>query len=270
MPEQPLYQQIAQELRQKIASGELRPGDQLPTEESLRKEFGASRNTIREAVRWLVNWTLVETRPGQGTFVMDPPKPFITTLSADPETGLGGGEGDRAIEEARERGRHPRNSEPRVEIRQASEEVARRLRVPEKTVLVVRHQDRFLDDLPWSLQTSYYPMDLIQQGAQALTMPSDVEGGTVAYLNDAIGLVQVGYRDRIQVVAPNQAETAFFRLPDDGRVPIVRIIRTAYRAGDDGPVPFRLTYTVLPADRNQLVINYGETPGVFAAAAGPR
>jgi hypothetical protein len=77
----------------------------------------------------------------------------------------------------------------------------------------------------------------------------------------------VGYRDRILVRAPDENEIAFFGLRDDGRTSVVSIMRAGYRASDEGPVPFRVTFTVLPADRNQLVINSGEVPTTRAAAA---
>ena len=90
----------------------------------------------------------------------------------------------------------------------------------------------------------------------------------MTYLHQTIGLTQVGYRDRIIVRPPDETESRFFDLPDDGRVTVVTIMRTGYRAGHEGPVPFRVTHTALPADRNQLVINSGEVPGDLAAPAG--
>lgn len=85
----PMYRQIAEQLRLRIESGELAPGSQLPTELVLREEFNASRNTVRDAIKWLTNLGLVDTRPGQGTFVAEAIDPFVTTLSG--ETGLGMG-----------------------------------------------------------------------------------------------------------------------------------------------------------------------------------
>ena len=64
------YRLIADELGESITTGRLTPNSRLPTEEQLSKQFGASRNTIRDAVKWLINRGLVETRPGQGTSVM--------------------------------------------------------------------------------------------------------------------------------------------------------------------------------------------------------
>ena len=262
-----MYRRIAQELRQQIKSGHPGPGEQLPTELELGERFDASRNTVRDAIKWLTVNGLVETRPGQGTFVRPRITPFVTTLSVAPETGLGGGEGEAAFFEVRERGREPSTSVPRVAVHQAVGNIAARLRIPEGTQVVSRRQERFIDGTPWSLQTTYYPMDLIAQGAIRLISAELIPGGSVNYLHQTLGLTQVGYRDRILVRSPDENELRFFDLPDDGRIPVVTIMRTGYRAYDDGPVPYRVTYTALPADRNQLVINSGEVPGDLAAPA---
>lgn len=65
----PLYYQIRQQIKQRIHSGELMPGDQLPTENELQEEFGVSRNTIRQAISGLVYEGLVERRRSIGTVV---------------------------------------------------------------------------------------------------------------------------------------------------------------------------------------------------------
>ena len=80
---QPLYLQIADELEEQIRSGDLSPGSQLPTEDDLRDKYRASRNTIRDAIKRLVGQGLVETRPGQGTFVTTKVDPFVTVLTGN-------------------------------------------------------------------------------------------------------------------------------------------------------------------------------------------
>ncbi|HWT80289.1 MAG TPA: GntR family transcriptional regulator, partial [Candidatus Methylomirabilis sp.] len=229
----PMYRRIAQELRQQIKSGHPGPGEQLPTELELAEHYDASRNTVRDAIKWLSVNGLVETRPGQGTFVRSRIAPFVTTLSAATETGLGGGEGEAAFCEVKERGREPSASVPRVAVQQAVGNIAARLRIPQGTQVVSRSQERFIDGTPWSLQTTYYPMDLIAQGANRLISAEVIPGGTVSYLQRALGLTQVGYRDRILVRPPDEDESRFFDLPDDGRIPVVAIMRTGYRASDD-------------------------------------
>jgi GntR family transcriptional regulator len=136
----PLYRRIADELRRSIESGQLRPGAQLPTETDLEVQFQASRNTIRDAVKSLISLGLVETRPGQGTFVTERIDPFVTTLSADAESGFGGGEGATYLSEVSRAHRQPHMGAPRVEIQLATGEIAGRLRVEEGTQLVSRHQ----------------------------------------------------------------------------------------------------------------------------------
>ena len=81
----PMYRQIAEDLREQIESGAIGPGQQLRTELELRERYGASRNTVRDAIKWLTSLGLVETKPGQGTFVVQKIDPFVTTLTADPK-----------------------------------------------------------------------------------------------------------------------------------------------------------------------------------------
>lgn len=146
---EPMYWRIAQELRHAIESGTLRPGDKLLTESELKDQYRASRNTVRDAIKWLTHRALVETRPGQGTFVVKHPDILITTLSADPESRPGS-----------------------------------------------------------------------ENGAAA---SSQVSNGS----------------------------------------------RAGYASSPEGPVPFRLTVSVFPADRNQFVINFGEVPVTLVAPGRP-
>jgi GntR family transcriptional regulator len=257
---EPMYRTIARDLLEKIQSGAVGPGDQLPTELELRDKYSASRNTIRDAVKWLATRGLVETRPGQGTFAAQRIQPFVTTLSADPETGLSGVEGAGWLSEVSAGGRVAMASVPRVEVRRAPRFLADRLRVPEGTPILTRQQERYIDRTPWSLQTTAYPMEFVERGATRLLMAEDIAEGTVAYISHTLGLRPAGHRDTLLVRPPREDETRFFKLPDDGRVSVVAIVRTGYRDGAEGPVPFRVTFTVFPADRNQFVINFGDVP----------
>jgi len=253
----PMYRQIAEDLRAQIESGELRPGDQMRTEIELRDYYGASRNTVRDAIKWLINLGLVQTRPGQGTFVVKEINPFVTTLTGDPETGLGSDEGARLLSEVARRKRTPTTSPVQVEIQQASDEMSAALRTKTGAEVISRHERRFIDGTPWSMQTSYYPTAFADRGAERLRSARNIGEGTVQYLNEALGIRQVGYRDLITVRAPNPTEADFFKLPPDGRVPMYEISRTAF---DGNGQPMRLTVTVYPTDRNRFVLNVGEVP----------
>jgi GntR family transcriptional regulator len=68
----PAYYQLARILREKIMSGELRPGDRIPSEEALGKKYGLSRMTARKAISLLTEEGLVRGERGRGTFVIEP------------------------------------------------------------------------------------------------------------------------------------------------------------------------------------------------------
>jgi GntR family transcriptional regulator len=67
----PPSRQIAAAIRQKIASGELRPGARVPSVITLAGEYQVSPDTARKAIRLLKAEGLVETEPGYGTFVAE-------------------------------------------------------------------------------------------------------------------------------------------------------------------------------------------------------
>ncbi len=265
MAQQPMYQQIADELRKQIDAGILQPGAQLPTELELRERFDASRNTIRDAIKRLMSQGLVETRPGQGTFVTKMIDPFVTVLSnvhaADPAgpasapKGLGGSENAAYLSEVSEDHRAAEISSPKVEIQTPPPEVALRLRLKAGEQAISRHQQRFIDKTPWSLQTSFYPIEFVTKGATRLLMADDIEEGTVQYLRDTLDIRQVGYRDWITARVPDENEQKYFGLSHDATVFV--IYRTAF---DQTGTPLRVTVTVFPADRNQFIINVGEIP----------
>ncbi len=252
----PVYRQIAEDLRGEIESGALSHGSQLPTEIELRERYDASRNTVRDAVKWLITRGLVETRPGQGTFVVEKIDPYVTTLTGDPATGRDD-EGPVYVAEVIAELRKPEATTPRVEIQEATGIVAEKLRIADRGSVVSRHQKRSIDRTPWSLQTSFYPMTLAERGAMRLIQAPNIDEGVVAYLARTLGLKQVGYRDVITVRVPDANETAFFKLPGDGRVAVFEVRRTAF---DEQGQPFRLTVSVYPADRNQFAVNVGGVP----------
>jgi len=92
----PVYQQLADSLRVKIATGELGPGEQVPTEKALAEEFGASRATIRQGLMVLVNEGLIVASRPRGYFVrrhercyFRRPGPLHHTVRRVPRTGQG-------------------------------------------------------------------------------------------------------------------------------------------------------------------------------------
>ena len=66
------YERLANAIRDQIKSGELKPGDKLPSISQLRDEFQVSYGSVRGAMLVLKAEQLVEGRQGDGVFVKDP------------------------------------------------------------------------------------------------------------------------------------------------------------------------------------------------------
>jgi DNA-binding FadR family transcriptional regulator len=76
----PGYQQVADQLRELILEGRINAGERLPTESELTEMFGASRSTVREALRILSSQNLIVTARGAGggTFVSRPEPRYVS------------------------------------------------------------------------------------------------------------------------------------------------------------------------------------------------
>lgn len=68
------YEVIAQQIRQKIQNGTYAPGQKLPSEAELCREYGASRLSVRSAIGQLAAQGLVQTFQGKGSFVCQMPQ----------------------------------------------------------------------------------------------------------------------------------------------------------------------------------------------------
>src|ERR671924_962094 len=95
----PIYAQIERALRAAIASGRLRPGDQLPTVRQLAVDLQVNANTVARVYSDLERADVIETRRGVGSFVSATPaqahppreherrlRAFVTRVLAEADT----------------------------------------------------------------------------------------------------------------------------------------------------------------------------------------
>lgn len=68
----PAYYQLKQLIKQQIQQGDLKPGDQIPTEAEFCQRYNLSRTPVRQALQELVFEGLLVRTPGRGTFVARP------------------------------------------------------------------------------------------------------------------------------------------------------------------------------------------------------
>lgn len=85
----PIYTQIVEQIQDRVWSGSLRPGDQLPTVRQLASELRVNFNTVARAYRILDEAGLISTQQGRGTFILEQPAPDVANvLHQETLTGL--------------------------------------------------------------------------------------------------------------------------------------------------------------------------------------
>jgi GntR family transcriptional repressor for pyruvate dehydrogenase complex len=77
-----LSQFVAQQIEDAIRDGRIQPGDKLPTERELGRQFGVSRTVVREAIHGLEARNLVSVQPGAGTVVRAPTSQMVSETLA--------------------------------------------------------------------------------------------------------------------------------------------------------------------------------------------
>jgi GntR family transcriptional regulator len=74
----PIYAQIVNQIHAQVASGILKPGDQLPTVRALAQELRVNFNTVARAYRILDEERIISTQQGRGTYITEIPPPEIS------------------------------------------------------------------------------------------------------------------------------------------------------------------------------------------------
>jgi len=74
----PIYHQIVECIKERIAVGQLTPGDQLPTVRSMALELRINFNTVARAYRILDEGGIISTQQGRGTYVMKISPPEVS------------------------------------------------------------------------------------------------------------------------------------------------------------------------------------------------
>lgn len=247
MNKQPKYRQVADALRREIDNGTFPPGARLPSESELQTRFGASRNTVRNGLSLLVGEGLITSSQGLGYEVRSHE---VFELNASRFENLNFPQnGDAYNTDVTNAGRRPHQTF-RVEMTSAPEDIAKRLKVEPGSKAVLRFCHRYVDDVPWSTQATYYPAWLVEQSPR-LAEPGDIEEGTTRYLA-ARGIEQIGYFDEIAARMPTPEEARLLEI--GAGVPVLLWTRTGYSADR----PIRCTITTFRGDLNRMNYEIGD------------
>lgn len=242
-----LYQRIADDLRKRITDGTLEPGARLPTEAEIAKAWDTSRTTAVQGLRVLVNEGLIQADRPRGYFVRRR-RPMIYRPQAEFRKRPLSPEMDIFLTQMAQEGREA-TQQIEVSVIQPPREVRDRLQLEEGELVVVRRRTRFVDGVPYNINDSHYPRDLVQDSE--IMDPHDIARGANVVLAE-LGYEQVRALDEFHARMPTPEEAD--RLQLGPGTPVVLHICTGYtQAGR----PVRVVTNSLPGDRH--VITYERT-----------
>jgi GntR family transcriptional regulator len=218
-----LYSRVETVLAGEISDGQLKVGDQMPTEDFLIERFEVSRITVRRAVQNLVSRGLVEIRRGKGTFVTAPKiTQELTELSG-------------FVEDMQALGRKPTARLIGKEVVTADANVARHLALTKGERVVRIRRVRLADGIPLSFDETYLPLEI---GKKIITNNLKVEPiFSLLERKYDVPLVEAEYK--LEAVAAEAEVAAALRVKQGS--PIFRIERTSYSTRNR-PVDYEKLY----------------------------
>jgi len=164
----PRYFQLKEIMRERIRSGEWKPGELIPSERELSEKYGISRMTARQAITELVNEGLFYREQGKGTFVSQ----RKITQQLIHLTGF--------TEDIRARGQRPGTKVLSATMDPADEETAEKLRINPGTPIFRLQRLRLADDEPLAIELSQISF----KGCEGL-LEEDLENNSLYRLLEA-------------------------------------------------------------------------------------
>lgn len=221
----PESEKVAADVRARILSGDLSPGERLPSIPSLAAELGMSTMAIQTAWRILRDEGYIVSRKGAGVFVRDR-EPFVVDAAAwFAPASRGVTYTLLAVEET---------TPPREVVEALGAERA-----------VLRNRLMRRDSDPVEVSWSYYPLPLV--AGTALTGRAKIRGGAPAVLAE-LGYPQRSFVDRLSVRPPTRREAELLEMP--GGVPVFRQFRIVL-GGDEGR-PVEVSVLIKPGHLYEL------------------
>jgi GntR family transcriptional regulator len=243
----PLYYQLAAAIRERIRSGSLVPGEQLPAERELAERAGISRMTARQALADLVRGGDVVVRHGVGAFVAEPKLTHdaLHLLGFTEEMGRAGGAVSSRVIEQDLVGPPPAIA------------AALGMAEGERAVRIVRL--RSAAETPLLLETSLVPASRCPGLEHA-----DLERQSLyATLELRYGLRPRAARQTIEASVASAFESALLGIPEGA--PMLRLEGTTTT---DLGIPIEWFQAIYRADRVKIAVeSQGESP--FLATAAP-
>ncbi|MGH2387468.1 MAG: GntR family transcriptional regulator [Chloroflexota bacterium] len=227
----PIYLQLQNLIRDRITGGIWQPGQVIPSEEALVRQFAIARMTVRQALEGLIREGLLIRERGRGTYVARP--------RAERElTRMHG-----FSEDMRARGMVPSARLGAREVIPAPAEVSTDLHLGKREAVIHLQRLRLADDLPMALESSYLNYDLCRDVLQA-----DLESGSLyVFLQESIGLRLCFASQELEAAFPSAETATLLEMPR--RRPVLIIRQTTYMRIGEEDCPGITGNTVYRADR---------------------
>ena len=214
----PLYSQIYDHIYKQIIDGELQPGDQLPAELDLAKQYEVGRVTIRRAIAELVQEGFLGRQAGKGTFVA-PRKIERELVNVTSFT-----ERMNAI------GMHARSEMISSEVIPVNASIAAELMIAPETPVLLLTRLRYSDDVPVSLERAYISLKRCP-GLEDLSLENV---SLYQILKDNYNLLPIRSRKTLEITTSTDWESRFLQILT--RTPLFLLRATVY--ADDGPFEY--------------------------------
>ncbi len=238
--------QVAAALRAAIESGQLGPGDKLPSERQLVSKYQVARNTAREAVRQLAESGLVTAEHGRGVFVRTTPRLMRFgqrrySRKLREETGL-----SPFHAEVRAQNRVPNAYLTSIERVVPPTAIAERLQISADTKSAVRRESwYFADAEPMQIGITYIPWDIAK--GSALARGDELGPGDLYARFEDKGHIITYTREEVTARMPTPDEASGLMIPEG--VPVLVVLHTGL---DQHKQPFEVTEFIMRADYTGL------------------
>jgi len=145
----PLYFQLKEIVKEKIDTGELKPGNLIPSEREFKEKYEISRPTIRQALKELVNEGLLYREKGKGTFVSKPKINYgfiqkFTTFYDDME----------------KKGYKTKTEIISIDIKESRISLAKKLNIKKNEKVFIINRVRYIQDEPIVIVRNHIPYNL--------------------------------------------------------------------------------------------------------------
>ena len=219
---EPLYLQLKKILRAAVVNGEYAPGQQIPTEQELMKQYNVSRITVRRAIQELILEKYLVKSQGKGTFVNQTrPRRELVNL--------------KSFTEACEDNHQVAKSQVlSVMVQKANKHDVRRLGVSEADKVIHITRLRFRDDVPFLIEHSYYPYPQYE-----FLLHHNLSGSVYAILKEELGLVPVRSERSVEIVYATAEQAQLLGVPKGAALFLMRMV---VYDDQDRPVHHNIVY----------------------------